>query len=172
MTALRGIVTVGDPRLIVPCAPAGQADVGPMLDRLAAVLRELVGAGLAAPQIGEPLRVAVVEVRRTPTFPDRPETGLIELVDPVVVERSDDVLVDTEGCFSVPGYVGRVPRAASVTIENTLRDGSRVTQVYEGYVARVVQHEIDHLDGRTYLHRMTDLTTFATTENWLAHRQD
>ncbi|MEU4362352.1 peptide deformylase [Promicromonospora sp. NPDC023987] len=166
-----GVVTIGDPRLKAPTTTVDPAEAGELLQTLTARLRDLRGAGLAAPQIGVSVRAAVVEVRRTDVFPDRPETGLIQLVDPVVVERSDETVLDWEGCFSVPGYMGQVSRAEHLTVRYTTEAGETVTREFTGYPARVVQHEIDHLDGVVYLDRMADLTSLTTTQNYLDHHR-
>jgi peptide deformylase len=110
-------------------------------------------------------------VRRTDVFPDRPEAGLIQLLNPVVVERSDETTLDWEGCFSVPGYLGRTPRAERITVRCTTESGETVTREFTGYTARVVQHEIDHLDGLVYLDRMPDLTSLTTAQNYLDHHR-
>jgi peptide deformylase len=164
-----GILTLGDPRLKAPTAAVGPADAGDLLATLVTRLRELNGAGLAAPQIGVSVRAAIVEVRKTDVFPDRPETGLIQLLDPAVVERSDETTLDWEGCFSVPGYLGLAPRAERITVRHTTDAGETITREFTGYTARVVQHEIDHLDGLVYLDRMSDLTSLTTAQNYLDH---
>jgi peptide deformylase len=136
-------------------------------------LRGLNGAGLAAPQVGAAVRVIVIEVRRTDVFPDRPETPLLQMVNPVITGRSGPELTDWEGCFSVPGLMGKVPRAERVTVEYSAPDGSQVTEDYEGYAARVIQHEVDHLDGIEFLDRMRSMKTITTVQNYLAfHRHD
>jgi len=166
-----GVVTLGDPRLKAPTAAVTAADAADLLGSLVTRLRSLNGAGLAAPQIGASVRAAVVEVRRTDVFPDRPETGLIQMVDPVVVDRSAETTLDWEGCFSVPGYLGRVPRADRVTVRYTTETGQHTTREFTGYPARVVQHEIDHLDGFVYLDRMPDMTALTTAQNYLEHHR-
>jgi peptide deformylase len=166
-----GIVTIGDPRLKAPTAAIAAAEAGDLLTSLVTRLRSLSGAGLAAPQIGVSVRAAVIEVRRTDVFPDRPETGLIQMLDPVVVERSDKTVLDWEGCFSVPGYLGQVPRAERLTVRFTTAAGETVTREFTGYPARVVQHEIDHLDGFVYLDRMPDMTSLTTAQNYLDHHR-
>lgn len=170
-TADDGVVTLGDPRLKAPTAAIDAADAAGLLATLVTRLRDLNGAGLAAPQIGVSVRVAIVEVRRTDVFPDRPETGLIQLVDPVVVERSDETALDWEGCFSVPGYLGLTPRAERIVVRYTTDAGETLTREFTGYTARVVQHEIDHLDGLVYLDRMPDLTSLTTAQNYLDHHR-
>lgn len=161
------IVTVGDPRLneVTPVDDFALARQG--LERLTAKLREIGGAGLAGPQLGIPLAIAAVEVRRTPMFPTRPESGLLWLINPRVVETAESTNDDWEACFSVPEIIGLVPRAASVTVEYADVDSQPRRERYEGYVARVIQHEIDHLNGREYLTRMHDMSTISTQTNFM-----
>jgi peptide deformylase len=167
------IVTIGDPRLKRATASVSDArDAMELLAVMAGRLRGLNGAGLAAPQIGAAVRVVVVEVRRTDVFPDRPETPLLQMINPVITGRSESELTDWEGCFSVPGLMGQVPRAGRVTVAYTAPDGRQVTEDYEGYAARVVQHEVDHLDGIEFLERMRSMETITTVQNYLAfHRR-
>jgi peptide deformylase len=168
-----GVVTIGDPRLK---APTHEVDLGQdtmdLLDMMVVRLRDLNGAGLAAPQIGASVRVAVVEVRKTDVFSDRPEHPLIELINPTITHHSDTQVTDWEGCFSVPGLLGQVPRAEHITVEYTTRDGERVTRDYSGYVARVIQHETDHLDAIEFVDRMPDMHTLTTVQNWLDQREN
>lgn len=165
------VVTVGDPRLRAPTAPVDAASARDLLGTLTARLRELNGAGLAAPQLGVSVRAAIIEVRRTDVFPDRPETGLIQILNPTVLERSAETVLDWEGCFSVPGYLGLVPRSESITVRYTDESGQTLTREVTGYAARVFQHEIDHLDGLVYLDRMPDLSSLTTTQNYLDHHR-
>jgi peptide deformylase len=162
------VVTVGDPRLRTPVQLVD--DVGAVVDRvdsMVALLREMRGAGLAAPQVGWSAAAVVVEVRKTEAFPDRPESPLFVLLNPEVVESSgDDLVEDWEGCFSVPGLMGRVPRASSVTVRFTSRDGEERAERFDGYVARVVQHELDHLEGKVFLDRMASMASLSTIANW------
>ncbi|GHH74892.1 peptide deformylase [Promicromonospora soli] len=168
--AREGVVTIGDLRLKAPTAQVTAEEARPLVESMVDRLRALSGAGLAAPQVGASVKVAVVEVRRTDEFPDRPEHPLISMINPVIVNRSQDEIDDWEGCFSVPGLMGKVPRAAHITVEYTTPDGDYVTEDYAGYVARTIQHEIDHLDAIEFVDRMPDMSTLTTVQNWLANR--
>jgi peptide deformylase len=167
-----GIVTVGDPRLKEPAARAEDPlELAELLAAMTGRLRSLNGAGLAAPQIGAAVRAVVIEVRRTDVFPERPETPLLQMLNPVITRRSEAEVTDWEGCFSVPGLMGQVPRAERVTVSYTTPDGRQVTEDYDGYAARVVQHEVDHLDGIEFLDSMRSMTSITTVQNYLAfHR--
>jgi peptide deformylase len=130
----------------------------------------LNGAGLAAPQIGASLKVVVVEVRKTDVFPDRPTSPLLQMINPVITKLAGETEDGWEGCFSVPGIMGLVPRSATVTVEYTTADGAHVSDTYSGYLARVIQHEIDHLEGIEFVDRMTSMESLATVKNYLEQR--
>ncbi|MGH3914100.1 MAG: peptide deformylase [Pseudonocardiaceae bacterium] len=162
------VVTIGDPRLKAETNAIDDVQqVGGLLSRMVSRLRELNGAGLAAPQLGASVKVIVVEVRKTDVFPDRPTSPLLQMINPVIVERSETIETGWEGCFSVPGLLGLVPRAETITVEYTSTEGTRTTERYSGYVARVIQHEIDHLDGVEFVDRMTSLESLTTVTNYL-----
>lgn len=162
------VVTIGDPRLKAETEPVGDVrEVADLLAHMVDRVRELNGAGLAAPQIGTPVKVIVVEVRKTDVFPDRPTSALLQMINPVIVEHSGITEVGWEGCFSVPGIMGLVPRAETVTVEYTSASGTDVKEQYSGYVARVIQHEIDHLDGVEFVDRMTSMESLTTVTNYL-----
>lgn len=162
------VVTIGDPRLKAETQPIGDVQaVADLLARMVARLRELNGAGLAAPQIGAPVKVVVVDVRKTDVFPDRPTSPLLRMINPMIVEQSGITETGWEGCFSVPGLMGLVPRAEAIVVEYTSADGKHVTEPYSGYVARVIQHEIDHLEGVEFVDRMTSMQSLTTVTNYL-----
>lgn len=162
------VVTLGDPRLKAETEAIDDVeDVVDLLARMVDRLRELNGAGLASPQVGASVKVIVVEVRKTDVFPDRPTSPLLQMINPVIVDRSGTTETGWEGCFSVPGFMGLVPRAETITVEYTSADGTDVTEQYSGYVARVIQHEIDHLDGVEFVDRMASMESLTTVTNYL-----
>lgn len=168
------VVTVADPRLRAPAERIDDVDaVAGRVDAMVALLREMRGVGLAAPQVGWSAAAAVVEVRKTEAFPDRPESPLFVLLNPEIVEQADgDLVEDWEGCFSVPGLMVRVPRSSSVTVRYTDRDGQDRIETFECYVARVVQHELDHLEGKIFLDRMASMASLSTIANWQRFGRD
>jgi len=123
---------------------------GDLLDTMNAV----PGVGIAAPQIGEPHRVILVDSSRNPRHP--PAHGLMLLVNPVIV-GSEGSQTFKEGCLSVPQYLARIHRAQSITVEAWTPDGESVRFDSEGFEAVVLQHEIDHLDGILFLDRIRDI---------------
>ena len=130
--------------------PVGKVteEIRELIDRMTAAMRGANGIGLAAPQVGVSKRVILAEV----------EARLHALVDPVIVKREGEEL-DTEGCLSIPGVVGEVPRAARVVVKAKSRRGRGMTLRAQGLLARVLQHEIDHLDGILFLDRVLDQST-------------
>jgi peptide deformylase len=140
----------------------------PELDALLADMRDtmaaLNGAGLAAPQIGVPLRVVIFGVETNARYPDAPPVPRTVLINPVVTALSDEQEEDWEGCLSVPGLRGRVPRYTQLNYQGFDEHGNPIDRTVDGFHARVVQHEVDHLDGVLYPMRVRDFTTFGFTE--------
>ncbi|WP_031516168.1 peptide deformylase [Desulfofalx alkaliphila] len=116
------------------------ANIHKLLDNMRDTMYAAKGVGLAAPQIGISKRVIVVDVG----------DGLIELINPEIIEARG-VETETEGCLSLPGVLGEVPRAANITIKGLNRDGKEVSFKAKGYLARAFQHEVDHLDGILFI---------------------
>lgn len=161
------IVLIGEPGLRRPSVPIPDAATArTVADRLLSVFRELKGAGLAAPQIGINMRAFLVEIRRTETFPDRPETPLYVVINPEIMSLDGPIEEGWEGCFSVPELMGRVPRHHRLRLRYTDLDGATCEETFEGYVARVFQHEYDHLDGVLFVDRMTSLESLTTDDNY------
>lgn len=158
---------MGDPRLLVP-ARAVERFATPELAQLVADMREtmhaLNGAGLAAPQIGVPLQVVIFEVNANPRYPEAPAVPFTVLVNPVVTPLSEAAEEGWEGCLSVPGMRGLVPRHTEVRYRAFDTEGKALERQISGFHARVVQHEVDHLNGVLYPMRIRDLRNFGFTE--------
>ena len=122
------------------------------------------GAGLAAPQIGVSQRVVIFGVESNPRYPDAEPVPFTVLVNPKLTFLTRDVESDWEGCLSVPGMRGVVPRYTKLRYTGFDEHGNPIDRVAEGFHARVVQHEVDHLDGILYPQRMTDMSTFGFTK--------
>jgi peptide deformylase len=164
---IRDVLRMGDPRLLQPSRPVDQFGT----PELAALLRDLgdtmaakEGAGLAAPQIGVPLQVVIFGVERSPRYPDAEPVPYTELVNPVLTPLSDEIDEDWEGCLSVPGLRGVVPRYRHLRYEGFDPRGRPIHREVTGFHARVVQHECDHLEGVLYPMRMRDLSRFGYTD--------
>jgi len=165
---LRTILKMGDPRLLRLARPVTHFDT-PALHRLVADMRETMravnGAGLAAPQIGEDLQLVIFgSDERNPRYPDRPLVPPTVLINPAVTALGPEEDEDWEGCLSVPGLRGRVPRWTRIRYTGFDPQGAAIDRVAEGFHARVVQHECDHLVGKLYPMRMRDFTQFGYTE--------
>lgn len=134
-----------------------------LIDDLIETKRAANGAGLAANQVAETLRIAVVEVTAgNPRYPYKPPTPLTVLVNPVIEPLDDEVTYINEGCLSVPNLRGEVPRHLSVRVRYLDREGREHEEVRRGLTAGTFQHEVDHLDGTLFLDRVVDPTTLTT----------
>lgn len=140
----------------------------PELARLVADMQDTMahedGAGLAAPQIGESLRVVIFGVTSNPRYPDAEEVPFTVLVNPAITFLGDEVEEGWEGCLSVPGLRGMVARRTRIRYTGFDERGGPIDRLAEGFHARVVQHECDHLDGILYPMRMTDMSRFGFTD--------
>jgi len=164
---IREVLKMGDPRLLAQASPVTTFDT-PALRALLADMRDtmtqLDGAGLAAPQIGVGLRVVIFGVSANPRYPDAEPVPQTVLINPVVTPLSEAMEEDWEGCLSVPGLRGWVPRYRSVRYRGLDEHGRPFERSVEGFHARVVQHECDHLDGILYPMRVRDFTRFGFIE--------
>jgi peptide deformylase len=164
--AVREILKMGDARLLRVAQPVQRFDT-PELHALVTDLFDTMeaaqGAGLAAPQIGVDLQVVIFGFERAERYPDAPPVPRTVLVNPVIEPLSDDEESGWEGCLSVPGLRGVVPRFARIRYRGFDPRGHAIAREAEGFHARVVQHECDHLIGRLYPTRMRDLTQFGFT---------
>jgi peptide deformylase len=145
----------------------GSAEVQRLIDDMIETMRAANGAGLAANQVGETVRVAVVEVREgNRRYPYKPPIPLTVIVNPVIEPLDDDVEQINEGCLSVPNLRGDVPRHMSIRLRYTDRDGEEHEEVRRGLTAGTFQHELDHLDGTLFLDRVTDPATLTTWDEF------
>ena len=164
---IRDVLRMGDPRLWQKSQPITQFDT-PELQELLRDMRDtmahLNGAGLAAPQIGVPLRVVIFGVEFNPRYPDAEPVPYTELINPVLTPLTDELEDGWEGCLSVPGLRGVVPRYTALRYEGLDPKGNPISREVDGFHARVVQHECDHLDGILYPMRMPDMRRFGYTE--------
>lgn len=164
---IRPILRMGDPRLLRPSSPVeafGTPELKSLLTDLFDTMRDANGAGLAAPQIGVGLRVVVFGFDSNPRYPDAPQVPPTVLVNPVIEPLGPELEDGWEGCLSVPGMRGMVPRFARIRYRGSDADGVPIERDVDGFHARVVQHECDHLDGILYPMRMRDLSRFGFTE--------
>ena len=164
---IRDILRMGNPLLLQRALPVA-AFTTPELDTLLQDLRDTMvaksGAGLAAPQIGVLQQVVIFGVERNARYPDAEPVPYTELVNPVLTPLSEEIDEDWEGCLSVPGLRGVVPRFRHLRYEGFDPRGQPIRREVTGFHARVVQHECDHLAGVLYPMRMRDLSRFGFTD--------
>jgi peptide deformylase len=165
---VREILKMGDPRLlrVAPPVPAEMLDtpeLQTLIDDMFETMAAAQGAGLAAPQIGVDLQLVIFGFERIQRYPDQPPVPRTVLINPVITPLSDEIEEGWEGCLSVPGLRGQVPRLARIRYSGLDPQGQPIEREADSFHARVVQHECDHLIGRLYPTRMTDLTKLGFT---------
>ncbi len=165
---IHAILKMGDPRLLRVAQPVtefGTQALHALVRDLRETMQAVNGAGLAAPQIGVDLQVVIFgSDQRNPRYPDRPLVPRTTLVNPVIMPLGDEEQEDWEGCLSVPGLRGVVPRWSRIRYTGFDPEGQPIDRVAEGFHARVVQHECDHLIGKLYPMRVRDFSRFGYTE--------
>ncbi|WP_322013941.1 peptide deformylase [Paraburkholderia sp. J12] len=164
---IREILRMGDPRLLSIAKPVDHFDT-PELHTLIADMFDTMhaanGAGLAAPQIGVDLQVVIFGFEHNERYPEAPAVPQTVLINPVIHPLSHDMEEGWEGCLSVPGMRGAVSRYSMIRYTGFDQHGTPIDRVAEGFHARVVQHECDHLIGKLYPMRITDFSKFGFTE--------
>jgi peptide deformylase len=164
---IRDVLRMGDPRLLQVAKPVerfGTPELAALLADMRDTMAHLNGAGLAAPQIGVGLRVVIFGVKANPRYPRADEVPDTVLINPVLEPLAADREEDWEGCLSVPGMRGVVPRFRHLRYSGRDERGERFERAVEGFHARVVQHECDHLDGILYPMRVRDFRRFGFIE--------
>lgn len=164
--AVRPVLKMGEPLLLAVAAPVQRfdAELASLVADMNDTMRALNGAGLAAPQIGVSLRVVVFEVTVNPRYPHVAPIPYTVLVNPELNAIGDELEEGWEGCLSVPGLRGLVPRFKRLRYQGFDAQGKPIDRTVEGFHARVVQHEVDHLDGILYPRRIRDLRQFGFEE--------
>jgi peptide deformylase len=161
--AVRLVLRMGDPRLLGRSREVERFDTPELHELLRDMhdtMEALSGAGLAAPQIAVPLRVIVFGLQRNPRYPDAEEVPYTVLLNPVITPVEGELEEGWEGCLSVPGMRGLVPRHRALRYQGRDQYGAPIDRTVSGFHARVVQHECDHLDGILYPMRIRDLRNF------------
>lgn len=163
------IVRIGAAVLRSPCAEVTEktrdnAEFRRFLDAMVKTMYKAQGVGLAANQVGIGIRAIVLESKADRRYPDSPRFPLQAYVNPKIARASRKKVIDWEGCLSIPGYRGLVPRHHEIVVEATTPSGKKVRRKVRGFEARVFQHEIDHINGFVYLDRMTDMRSLMHEE--------
>jgi len=164
---IRDILKMGDPRLTQVARPVtafNTPELRVLIDDMFDTMAHANGAGLAAPQVGVDLQVVIFGFDSNPRYPDAPMVPKTVLINPVLEPLSDEMEEGWEGCLSVPGLRGVVPRHARLKYSGFDPMGNPIERVADGFHARVVQHECDHLIGVLYPMRVKDFTRFGFTE--------
>ncbi len=165
--AIRDVLRMGDPRLLSQAAPVADlhdAALRELLTDMRDTMRALDGAGLAAPQIGVSLQVVIFGFERNARYPDAAPVPDTALINPVIAPLGEEIEDGWEGCLSVPGLRGLVPRWRRIRYQGLNEHGGLIDREVEGFHARVVQHEVDHLIGVLYPMRIRDLRQFGFLE--------
>ncbi len=163
---VREILKMGDPRLLRVAEPVrefGTAEMNALIADMFDTMHAANGAGLAAPQIGVNLQLVIYGFKDNQRYPDAPPVPETVLINPVLTPLSSEMDEQFEGCLSVPGLRGVVPRYTRLHYEGVDQHGQAIVRDCEGFHARVVQHEVDHLLGILYPMRITDFSRFGYT---------
>lgn len=129
-------------------------------------MRKAQGVGIAAPQVGKSLRLFIVAPEPSVRYPKAPRIPPVAMINPVIIKRSKKMVTDWEGCLSIPGLRGRVPRHHALDIEFTDIQGRRLRGKLSGFVARIFQHELDHVNGMVFVDRVRDTRTLMTESQY------
>ncbi len=165
--AIRDVLRMGDPRLLGIAEPVlafGTPELTSLLLDMRETMLDLNGAGLAAPQIGVGLRVVIFGIELNPRYPEVEPIPFTALINPELTPLGEEMAEGWEGCLSVPGMRGLVPRHRHLRYTGVDAAGRPIDRTVSDFHARVVQHEVDHLDGILYPHRIRDLTQFGFTD--------
>jgi peptide deformylase len=173
---VRPIATIGHPVLRerareVTADELASPAIQQFIDDLVDTMRDAHGAGLAANQVHEPVRIAVIEVDHNPRYPYKPPIPLTVVVNPVLEPLDDELVEINEGCLSVPDLRGDVLRHVNVRVRYLDRHGVAHDEVKRGLTAGTFQHECDHLDGTLFVDRVRDTRTLSTWEQFERHRR-
>ena len=165
--AIKTILRMGDPRLLEKSQPVSDVhspDVRHLLQDMFDTMQSAGGVGLAAPQIGVGLQVVIFGFEKSERYPDAPPVPQTILINPLITPLTDEEELGWEGCLSVPGLRGEVPRFRKIRYQGIDEAGRTIDRTVEGFHARVVQHECDHLAGMLYPMQMRDMRRFGFTD--------
>jgi len=175
--AIRKIAQIGHPVLRQTAREVTREELASpamqqFIDDLVETMRDANGAGLAANQVFEPVRICAIEVRNNPRYPYKPQIPLTILVNPVITPVGDEQFENYEGCLSVPNLRGLVPRFLHLHVKAWDRHGNEIDEVVHGLKAGTYQHEVDHLDGTIFVDRVKDPRTLTTWTEFERYHRD
>ena len=157
MIKLLKIAQLGNPILRLKAQPVSQITddrLSELIDSLIATVINANGVGIAAPQVSQSYRLFIVASRPSDRYPYAPNMQPTAMINPQIISHSNEIVKDWEGCLSIPGIRGLVPRYKQIEVEYTTREGKLEHQILTDFVARIFQHELDHLDGKVFLDRL------------------
>jgi len=169
MAVIRQIAQLGHPILRTPAEAARfplSAELRRLVDDMLETLRDADGVGIAAPQVYQPIQIFIVAPRPNPRYPEAVEAPPEVVMNPVIVERSAEMVMGWEGCLSIPGLRGEVPRHKRIVARYQNIEGDEVTREFHDFVARIFQHEDDHLRGVVFLDRLDNMASLATEREY------
>jgi len=169
MVEILKIATLGDEVLLKEAKSvidARDSDIQELVNQMIATLNKSGGVGLAAPQVFESKEIIIVHSFKTPNYPDAPDFGPETMINPKITKRLEETEKSWEGCLSVPGYRGLVPRYKEIKVEYTDKEGKKKIFEAKDFIARIIQHETDHLKGILYLQRLERMEDLVTIENY------
>jgi len=169
MPILRQIAQLGHPVLRTLAAPVecpASVEVRTLIDDMLATLREADGVGIAAPQVYEPVALFIVASRPSPRYPEAPTREPEVVINPEILERSEDMIKGWEGCLSIPGIRGEVPRHRRIRARYQTAGGQQIEREFTDFVARIFQHEDDHLRGIVFLDRLESTRDIVTDREY------
>jgi len=175
--SVREILHIGNPLLREVSRPVSReelasAEMQQLIDDLVDTQRAANGAGIAAPQVGELVRIATVEVTENPRYPYKPRIPLTVVVNPIIEPLDDEMVEVNEGCLSVPNMRGNVMRFVNIRLRYWDRDGVEHDEVKRGLTAGTFQHELDHLDGLLFLDKVFDTRSLTTWEQFEKYHRE
>lgn len=164
------VLTLGDPRLRLVAQPVQHLDdrLQTLVDNLIWTAEKTNGVGIAAPQVGEAKRLFIVASRPNLRYPQAPQMEPTPMINPRLVAHSDTKITGWEGCLSVPDQRGEVDRFQEIEVEYGDRHGNLQRRVFTDFVARIFQHELDHLDGTVFVDHVADPSTLLTEQEYFA----
>lgn len=169
MTNVLPVIELGNPLLRQRSQPTfdiGSDRLQQLIDRLLLTVKKANGVGIAAPQVAQLERLFIVASRPNPRYPNAPMMDPTAMINPRMLAHSSEMVKGWEGCLSVPGIRGFVPRYQAITVEYTGRDGKLYQQDLTDFVARIFQHELDHLDGIVFLDRVENTQDLISEEEY------
>lgn len=172
--AVKTILRMGDPRLLDKAKPVTEINdsfIRCLIQDMFDTMESAGGVGLAAPQIGVGLQVVIFGFEKSERYPDAPPVPQTILINPVITSLAKDEELGWEGCLSVPGLRGEVPRFKQICYRGIDETGRKIDRTVDGFHARVVQHECDHLIGNLYPMRMRDMSRFGYSDVLFPHLQ-